>query len=162
MSKLVPLIFVIVGLLAGGGAGLLLRDEPAALGDAEVEAVKPTEEASEPATSESAGDRAYVKMNNQFVIPVLGETRVDALVVLSLSLETSTDATEEVYAHEAKLRDAFISVLFDFAYAGGFTDNFVFSPNLDALRFKLLEATKVAMPQKISRVLITDIVRQDT
>ena len=153
---------VLIGALAGGGAGWYFRAP-------EIETEMPLREIAKEEKSDaeiledgSDGERAYVKMNNQFVIPILGTRKVDALVVLSLSVETKPEDTEDVYAKEAKLRDAFISVLFDFAYAGGFNDNFVHSPNLDALKFKLLEAAEIAMPNTISRVLITDIVRQDT
>ena len=66
----------------------------------------------------------YVKLNNQFVVPVVEDGRVAAMVVLSLSLEVEAGNTEAVYQREPKLRDAFLQVLFDHANVGGFCGSF--------------------------------------
>lgn len=167
MKLLVPLLMTVVGFAIGGGVGFMTRPESAiAETDTGVEDGE-HEDASKSKnkdydTEDASNDRAYVKMNNQFVIPVLGKTRVTALVVLSLSLEVASSDTEAIYSQEPKLRDAFISVLFDYAYTGGFSEDFVSSPNLDTLRMKLLEAANAATTQNISKVLITDMVRQDS
>ncbi len=162
MKKLVPILFALIGFTIGGGIGFVTRTPPEQ--DSEQEGIDAKKEEAVAKHSDNAAleDRAYVKMNNQFVIPVLGTSRVAALVVLSISLEVSADDTEIIYTKEPKLRDAFIEVLFDYAYAGGFGADFVASANLDALKMRLLEAAEIAMPQKISDVLITDLVRQDT
>lgn len=156
IGKLLPVIFLIVGLALGGGAGLFLRPAPEPMPEgAEVAEEEETEE-------EEGAAVAFVKLNNQFVVPVVKKGRIAALVVLSISLETREDQTTVIYDHEPKIRDAFLSVLFDHSYGGGFDGAFTSSPNLEALRFSLLESTRAVVEDAVRDVLITDIVRQDT
>jgi hypothetical protein len=101
-------------------------------------------------------------MSNQFVVPVLKEGRISALVVLSLSLETAAGMRETVFAREPKLRDAFLQVLFDHANAGAFDGNFTASGRIDTLRRSLSEAARPILGAGVYDVLITDIARQDS
>ena len=163
MKIILPLLMLVVGVAGGGAAGFFLRETPEVTdpGDTAETETAEVEDAKAPAPP-VAEDVSYVKMNNQFVIPVLENERVSALVVLSIGLEVVEGSSEMVYAAEPNLRDAFLSELFDHAYAGGFSENFVNSPSLDRLRLRLLDAATIALPDTITKVLITDIVRQDT
>lgn len=159
MKKLLPILLAILGLGAGGAAGFALRPPPEPPAASE----KPTEKDKEAKAPEIAPeDRAFVKINNQFVVPVVQGDAVTSLVVLSISLEANEGDTELLYTHEPKFRDAFIGILFDYAYAGGFGADFTSSPNLDRLRVALRESAQSILPDKVLDVLITDIVRQDT
>jgi flagellar protein FliL len=154
MRKLIPILLAVIGLAAGGGAGLVLRPHPE---DASADETQPS-----PTTSpqeETLHD--YVKLNNQFVVPVVEGGRVSALVILSLSLEVDPGASEQIYAREPKLRDAFLQVMFDHANAGGFRGTFTDGSNLVLLRSALREVAMKTMGTIISDVLIVDIVRQD-
>jgi hypothetical protein len=167
---LFPAILGLVGLGAGIGAGLLLRPEAGPEGnpdgaaehaagtDAETHA---TEEADAHAEDEGVGPE-YVKLNNQFVVPVVQEGRVAAMVVLSLSLEVEPGSTEAVYQREPKLRDVFLQVLFDHANVGGFSGSFTDGSNLVVLRTTLKEAAALVLGTTVRDVLITDIARQDS
>jgi hypothetical protein len=104
----------------------------------------------------------YVKMNNQFVIPVVTDGRIKALVVMSLSLEVVKGAGEQVYAREPKLRDAFLRVMFDHANSGGFDGDFTSNGNMLHLREALGDAGRSVLGDLVSEVLIIDIVRQDS
>jgi hypothetical protein len=104
----------------------------------------------------------FVKLNNQFVVPVVAEGRVAALVVMSVSLEVAPGAREAVFSHEPKLRDSFLRVLFDHANAGGFDGIFTTSENLGTLRMALLEAARSVLGDRVADVLILDMMRQDT
>ena len=101
-------------------------------------------------------------MNNQFVVPIVDEGRVSAMVVLSLSLEVEPGNTEAVYQREPKLRDAFLQVLFDHANIGGFSGSFTDVSNLVVLRTSLKEAASRVLGTVVVDVLITDIARQDS
>ena len=117
----------------------------------------------ESAEAEDAeGGPEYVKMNNQFVIPVVERSRVAAMVVLSLSLEVEPGNTEAVYQREPKLRDAFLQILFDHANTGGFSGTFTDGSNLVVLRNSLKEAAVQVLGKAVTDVLITDIARQDS
>ena len=158
MRKLLPLLLALLGLAAGGGAGHFLRPAPPA---AETAAEHPTPE-DQPRAEAAEGEKPeYVKLNNQFVVPVVEGPRVAALVILSLSLETAPGSREAVFGIEPKLRNAFLQVLFDHANAGGFRGNFTDPNVLDSLRRALLEVARHELGPIVSDVLIVDIVRQD-
>lgn len=148
MGKLIPVLLALLGLGAGVGAGFFLRHEPA----------NPSVE--EPGEPEPVAD--YVKLNNQFIVPLVLDGRVDGLVILSLSLEISPGATETVFLREPKLRDVFLQVLFDHANAGGFRGSFTDGSNLILLRRALLEVAQRTLGDLVSDVLIVDIMRQDS
>ncbi|MFW2545422.1 flagellar basal body-associated protein FliL [Primorskyibacter sp. 2E107] len=167
MRKLLPIILALLGTGAGVGAGLFLMPpaeehaEGAAVDCVPVdghaaEAETPPEPEHEPAT------REYVKLNNQFVIPIMTEDRVSALVVAALSVETTIGSAEAVYSREPKLRDVFLQVLFDHANTGGFQGNFTNGNRMQDLRRGLLEAARPVLGDIVSDVLITEIARQDS
>lgn len=173
------MLLALAGLGGGVGAGLFLR--PAAEAGDHAAADEAGHAAEPPATEDAHGDSAakkghgsvdpsdhaeggpeYVKMNNQFVVPVVEDGRVDALVVLSLSLEVASGNTEAVYLREPKLRDAFLQVMFDHANVGGFSGSFTDGSNLIVLRTSLKEAAAMILGTTVRDVLITDIARQDS
>jgi flagellar FliL protein len=159
MRKLLPILLALLGIAAGVGAGVVLKpgEDHAAAPCGEVEAAPETEVLDAP--PELAHE--YIKMNNQFVIPVVQDGKIGALVVLSLSLEVSAGSGELVYAREPKLRDAFLRAMFDHANAGGFDGEFTSNGNLAPLRAGLLAAAGGILGEAVSDVLIVDIVRQD-
>jgi flagellar protein FliL len=171
MGKLLPVILALVGLGGGVGAGLFLRPAPSpedhAAESADLATAgehgdtadgEPTDAEGEP----EEGAPEYVKMNNQFVVPVVEDGRVAAMVVLSVSIEVTPGNTEAVYKREPKLRDVFLQVLFDHANTGGFSGSFTDGANLIVLRTSLKEAAVLVMGSAVRDVLITDIARQDS
>lgn len=173
MRKLLPILLALLGLGGGVGAGLMLRPPPAAVvainpcGETSGNVSEP-EAADDPVmTSHDEGDgeaptKEYVKLNNQFIVPVVGTGVVKALVIMSISLEVKAGSTEKVYLLEPKLRDSFLQVLFDHANAGGFDGAFTNSNNMEILRVALLETARKSLGSILSDVLIVDIVRQDS
>lgn len=162
MGKLLPILLALVGIAGGGAAGFFLRPAPEPVvkemgkdGEAgdEVKASKKPSESAEP---------AFVKLNNQFVVPVVSGDDVSALVVLSLTLETSPDYTAILYGLEPKIRDIALRELFNHAYAGGFDGHFTAPDKLDRLRNRLVKAVNVVASDTVTDVLIIDIIRQDT
>lgn len=163
MKKLLPILLIILGLGGGAGAGLMLRPAPPppemAAAPEEGAAETMPEEPAPP--EEEPADREYVKMNNQFIIPVILEEKIGALVVMSISLEVDIGGQAIVYAREPKLRDAFLQVMFDHANVGGFDGAFTNSNNLDILRAALFGVARKVLGPMVTDVLITDIARQD-
>jgi len=187
MRLLLPLLLAVVGAGAGVGAGLVLQPAPdpqeaeapadgSAAGDAEdaedaataaapVEEGRPDGPAADPMpgrTRLSLEETDYVRMNNQFIVPVLDDGRVRSLVVLSLSLETRVGLRTTIFTREPKLRSAFLSVLFDHANAGGFDHDFTSRARIGALRQALWEAGRPILGPDLVDVLVTDIARQDS
>lgn len=157
MGKILPLLLALLGLGAGAGAGLMLRPAPDPA-ETHTEGEAPPEKAELP--PEQQPD--YVKLNNQFIVPVVEEGRVASMVILSLSLEVTTGGSEKVYAVEPKLRDSMLQVLFDHANNGGFRGSFTDGSNLVLLRKALLEVGQSVLGEMVSDVLIVDIMRQDS
>ncbi len=159
VRKLFPIVLAVVGVVAGLGAGLFLRP-PAS----EAESSEPVEysEAQAATGDDTEALHEYVKLNNQFVVPVVERGRVAALVVLSLSLEVTPGLTEKVYEMEPKLRDGLLQVMFDHANSGGFAGSFTDGANLVVLRQALRETAGRIFGKDVSDVLIVDIVRQDS
>ena len=152
IKKLFPLILALVGLGTGIGGGIFLRPAPDPAAAAEAHSAE-----ADPETAPQ-----YVKLNNQFVVPVLQDGRVESMVILSLSLEVKPSSSEQVYAKEPKLRDVFLQVMFDHANAGGFRGSFTDGSNLILLRRALQEAGVSVLGDILTDVLIVDIARQDS
>ncbi len=157
IRKLLPILLGLLGLGIGVGAGMFLR--PAAPEQTPEEIAMAEEAAAE---AEPAEPPEFVKLNNQFIIPIVEEGKVVSMVIMSLSLEVATGATEVTYQQEPKLRDVFLQVLFDHANSGGFRGSFTDSANLVLLRKALIESAKSVLGKDVKDVLIADITRQDS
>ncbi|MEM9550337.1 MAG: flagellar basal body-associated FliL family protein [Pseudomonadota bacterium] len=178
LGKLIPILFLFIGTAAGVGAGLVLAPAEEEAGyDTETAGDKDgngkdkadhkdTAEKDAGQKDDGYGDEAdgsveYVKLNNQFVVPILQADKVAGMVVMSLSLEVPPGSSESIYSREPKLRDAILRVLFDHANIGGFSGAFTNSNNLDVLRIALREAATQTLSKQVYDVLILDIARQD-
>lgn len=165
MAKLLPIIFLLLGIGAGVGAGIALAPGSPPPEDAHAaEAAKPDshEPDSHGAEEGHGSENEFIRMNNQFVIPVIKNEMIAALVVMSLSLETRQGLSDDIYAREPKLRDVFLRVMFDHAGMGGFHGDFTNPEILDLLRSALLQVAQKELGPDVLNILIVDIVRQDT
>lgn len=176
MKLLIPLILLLIGLGGGVGAGLALRSAPetaaqaAANGEeknagsdahAEPSETRSGNNASSDHSGATAQNLEYIKLNNQFVVPIVTKDSVDSIIVMSLSLEIVAGQSEIVYLREPKLRDEFLRVLFDHANMGGFRGTFTDTGKLESLRTGLLQVAQNTLGSIATAVLITDITRQD-
>jgi len=181
MKKIIPIIIAILGLVAGAAAGFFLK--PAPPKNDKAHQTEPTAHQSPESTAAGAhggetkaantqkegpvqgeakpGDVEYVKLNNQFVVPVVSGERVASLVVLSISIEVTAGNKEVVFSREPRLRDALLRALFRHANAGGFEGDFTDGEKMTDLRSSLFEAARKVLGNAVSDVLITNIVRQD-
>ena len=169
-ALLLPLILLILGTGAGVGAAIALKPEPAEE-DETAENCLPGETVAGEAPSASAGtadhgsdagaEAEYAKLSNQFVVPVIHDDTIAAMVVLSLSVEVPPGGKDPVFAAEPKLRDAFLQVLFNHANAGGFSGNFTATSTMRTLREDLRSVAQTVVGDIARDVLVLDIVRQD-
>lgn len=169
MIKLViPLVLGLIGAGAGIGAGLMLKPAPE---PAMEEGMAKDVTAKSDAAKDVAGEKdeeasgeaeaIFVKLNNQFIIPVIEGGQIVSMVVLSLSLETRAGGQEIIFQREPKLRDSFLQVLFDHANSGGFSGAFTGGARLDQLRTALQRAAQRDIGDYAVGVLVTDLARQD-
>lgn len=166
MIKLIlPVLLAAIGTGAGVAAALALRPPPEIEVEAETHEMSESETSHEPAAKkEDASEgvtREYVKLNNQFIVPIVRHDLISALVVIALSVEVGSGQKDEIYLREPKLRDSFLQVLFDHANMGGFSGEFTDANTLAMLRGALREAAQRDMGEMVSDVLIIDIARQD-
>ncbi|MEM6939020.1 MAG: flagellar basal body-associated protein FliL [Pseudomonadota bacterium] len=157
------MVLLLIGAGAGVGAGIFLRPEPAPVEMTEAEKKEIEAKSEEPYGPDNpAPAMEYAKLNNQFVVPVVKDAEVVALVVLALSVEVPEGTKESVFLREPKLRDSFLQVLFDHANIGGFDGAFTSADNLSVLRTALREAGQKDLGEDIvNDVLILEIARQD-
>lgn len=161
MRKIIlPIALLVLSLSAGAGAGLFLRPAGETGADAEAPEAATVAPAHSPAEDGHAPE--FVKLPNQFVVPIVDGKRVVSLMVLSLSIEVMAGETSRVFAYEPKLRDGFLRMLFDFANSGGFSGEFTETATLDVLRHGLLNVAKGILGEPVIDVLITDLIRQDS
>lgn len=162
VKKLFPILALLLGLAGGGGAALLLAppeadqdtDEPASKAETPV---APSAETSDGAD----GDTEIVKLPNQFVVPVILNNRVRAMVILAVALEVETGRGDEVRTLEPKLRDTFLAELFSLAALGGFEDELISRKTLTLVKRALTERSREVLGMDNVTVLITDMARQD-
>jgi flagellar protein FliL len=162
LSKLLPVVFLLAGTGIGVGSAIFLPGGSES-GNADSEAA-PVEnsEGKKPETGGASGEFEFVQMSNPFVVPVVEDGKVSAMVVLSLSLEAKAGMREKIFSLEPKLRDNFLRVLFDHANMGGFSGAFTRTDTLDILREALLNVARDQVGEGVNAVLIVDIARQDT
>ena len=173
MRLIIPLVLLLAGVGGGIGAGFVLGGAEETPADAEEETVdEPAADEDEEESAEDEGDpprvqptdndTEYVRLNNQFVVPVVRNGSVRSLVVLGLAVEVGSGQSSEVFNRELRLRDSFLRALFAHANAGGFDGRFTEDSALAPLREALLEAAiQILGPEITHEVLVTDINRQD-
>ena len=153
MRKLLPLLIALLALAGGVGAGMALRPPPA-----EPDAAMVTT----PAYPVADGPTEVLRLPSNFLIPLLSEGRVRAMVVVALALELVPEHGIDLARHEARLRAIFLQMLFDYANLGGFDGVFTAGEQLLTLRRSLLEAARLEFGDKVHDVLIVDLLRQES
>ncbi len=170
MRILLPVILLLVGIgggvaagkiLAGGEASASEGGQDAAIGDDDADASGTGDDAEYGNASDPSGLYEYVRLNNQFIVPVIRQGSVRSLVVLSLTVEVQNGENAVVYEREPRLRDAFLRVMFSHANVGGFDGSFTTVDAMAPLRSGLREAARQILGDIVNDVLIVDIVRQD-
>lgn len=156
---LVPVIFLLLGLGGGVAAGLFMA-EPAPSETVE-EADETAEIDPDPSGPSPTGQTEFVRLNNQFVVPIVRDGTVRSLVVMSLTLEVALGNNQTVFNQEPRLRDSFLQAMFAHANAGGFDGSFTQAVTMAPLRRALRDAARQSLGEIVHDVLIVDITRQD-
>lgn len=171
MGKILPVLLLLIGTGAGFGAGVMLAPPPEPCPEPGAESEEPlpdhciveevpVEDELEPVEEEEP-QVEFVRMSDQFVIPVLDDGVVRSLVVLSITLEVDIGQTAAIFAIEPKLRDAILRALFDHANVGGFDGNYTEALRTEKLENIILEVARKTAGSTVQNVLILDLLRQD-
>jgi hypothetical protein len=111
--------------------------------------------------SKSSDSFEFLKFKRQFVVPVVNEDRVGALVLLNIGISLSGDVKDELYQLEPKFRDAFMRELLGMSNSGYFNDELTDPQTYEILRETLLRAAKEIEKDGVKDILILDFARQD-
>ena len=159
MARVLPALIGAVGLLAGLGVGAAMKlPDASSTRDADSGM---TLTAGPGPGQDASTDREAVALDNQFIVPVVVDGRIESLVILTLSIEVAAGGRRVVQSRGPRLRAALLQVLFDHANAGGFSGNFTEPGRLRDLRQALGEAARKVLDGRQAEVLVLDMLRQD-
>lgn len=165
IAKLLPVVLLALGAGAGVGAGVALRPAPAAVPDGGGADVAATDGAEDHESGDGGGhgkgEEIFVDLDQQFVVPVLEDGRVNSMVVMSLTLDVTAEAEELAQTRRPRLRDSFLRVMLDHANTGGFDGTFTSNGAMDRLRGALKDVGRRELGPGLREVLILDFNRQD-
>lgn len=167
MKKILPILIILIAAIGGAAGGMMFRPPAEMMDEAdpmvgEGEMSEKEMETEETSTIEDMqGEYDYVKFSRQFVIPVISDGGVKALVVADIQLEVEPGTSEAAFSREPKLRDAFLKVLYRIAHTGGFDGSLVSDYILKDMHDDLKASARAILGDSLHDVLITDLLRQD-
>ncbi|MEL6317614.1 MAG: flagellar basal body-associated FliL family protein [Pseudomonadota bacterium] len=177
MKKLLPVILPILGIVAGGGVGYVLKPEPE-IAPLDAEAMLETGDAQSKAAEKAAnhqdafGDAAapepaavdsiYHPLSRKVIVPYRRPDGANAFVLLDLNLELSPENPGLAETHEPRLMDAFLRTVVSFTTTGAFDDPSQASALLRDLNAELLKSAQAVLGGGVVRnVLIVNLVTQE-
>lgn len=108
-----------------------------------------------------SGDTDFIKFKRQFVVPVLKDNAVDALILINLALEVPASKRDEMFRLEPRFRDGFIRELLQLSDDGYFDQELTSSDTYEILRETLSRAADDISEGGVKKILILDLSRQD-
>ncbi|SES91844.1 hypothetical protein [Paracoccus homiensis] len=169
MKKILTLVLPLIALLGGAFAGDMLRSDAAPTGADHADDAahaesppkdKPADHAKDDHGEAAKTAAAVFSFPGQFFVPLARNGDMGAMMILTLSLETTEDQLQMLQTREHRLRDALLRQLLIAANTGAFDGNYTTEARLLPLRESLLTAAAPIGDDKISAVLIEAIARQ--
>ena len=180
MKKLLlPILLLLIGTGSGVGAGFLLKPapepEPLPEAGADMAAAAPCGPVANPHATPAAGDAhasdaepieavagsEFAALDDQFIVPVMEQDQLVAMMAITLSVEVPPGEMAKVYAVEPRLRGNLLQDMFEHSNIGGFSGNYTATDKMRILRQDLLRSTRDILGETALDVLIIDIKRQD-
>ncbi|MEN8658529.1 flagellar basal body-associated FliL family protein [Marivita sp.] len=160
-KKIMPAFALLLGLGGGGTAAIVLAPAEVDTPTSDAQVSEPDEPA-DSINDDGSDNLEIVKLPSQFVVPVITENRVKAMVILTVALEVEAGQGDRVRTLEPKLRDEFLAELFSLASIGGFEDELISRQSLELVKRALSARSNEVLGTKGVTVLIIDMARQDT
>ena len=107
------------------------------------------------------GGDVFVELDQQFIVPVIAEGRVNSMVVMSVTLEVAPETQGPAQERQPRIHDRFLRVMLDHANSGGFDGTFTANGAMDRLRQALLETGRNELGSGLNDILILDLNRQE-
>lgn len=175
---LLPLLLLLIGTGSGVGAGFLLKPTPEPVPEAGSDLASaapcgPVEAGDHAAAAgedhvtdaqpiEAVAGSEFAALENQFIVPVMENDTLVAMIAMTISVEVPLGETAKVYAVEPRLRDNLLQDMFQHSNIGGFSGNYTATDKMRILRQDLLRTARDILGETALDVLIVDIKRQDT
>lgn len=112
---------------------------------------------------DSYGESAisYYKFSREFIIPLMREEQVEALIIMNLNLEIESSVSGMLFTKEPKLRDNIMSTLIELSNDGVTLDNFSRVESYETIRSMILQNLNSEIGPGILNVLILDMAKQE-
>ncbi|MCA8901816.1 MAG: hypothetical protein KDA53_11250 [Hyphomonas sp.] len=108
-----------------------------------------------------SSDVIYFKFSREFVVPIMGEERVESLVILNINLEADSSISGKLFSMEPKVRDNIMTTLIELASDGETMRTLGDVDSYETMRTMVLMNLKKVFPSGIENVLIVDMGKQD-
>lgn len=109
----------------------------------------------------AADDVSYYKFSREFVVPVMENGTVTALVILHLYLEVDSEVSGGLFQKEPKLRDNIMTTLIEVGRRENIYDNLTNPESYETLRAAIADNLESVISEGLHGVLIVDFARQD-
>lgn len=176
ITKILKLLVPLVALLAGAAVGFVLKP-PSDTTTENMPANQSSEsdpdhgDASSDSSHDTASDhnghgaeengKAWLEFSRQFFVPLVRQGDGAGVIIMSISLETDSENLSSLNDQEIRLRDIILRQLLIAANTGRFDGNFTTEGRIRGLRKQILTAVQEVVGQKVTAVLISDLLRQD-
>lgn len=111
--------------------------------------------------AKSSEEKEFLNFKRQFVVPVLRDDSVSALILLNIAIETPAGKRDDMYRLEPRFRDAFIRELLQLSDSGYFDAELTSPETYEVIRETLYRAASDISNEGVGDVLILDLTRQD-
>lgn len=106
------------------------------------------------------GQLSYFEFRREFIVPVLSDGRVDALVIININLEVEPSLSEKLFNMEPKLRDNIMTSLVGLSSESYIFKNITDVQNYETIRSVVLANLRAEVASEIRNVLIMDVAKQ--
>ena len=174
MKQILPIVITLVAVAGAGFAALTIKGGPATPpeaadghggggghGDGHGGGVKKVKGHGDGHGGGGGSGYGYFNFRRNFIVPVIGKERVQALVLISVSIEMPEDKIEEVQTREPNIRDAFMKALLAMSYEGVFNQDITNPDVYNEIQKRLYETAKVSVDKDVKSILLVDFARQD-
>ncbi|MEZ5946736.1 MAG: flagellar basal body-associated FliL family protein [Hyphomonas sp.] len=108
-----------------------------------------------------SGNMMYFKFSREFVVPLMGENRVESLIILNINLEADDAISGQLFSMEPKIRDNIMTTLIELSSDGETMRTLGNVESYETMRTMILMNLKKVIPSGIENVLIVDMGKQD-
>ncbi|MEM6649927.1 MAG: flagellar basal body-associated FliL family protein [Pseudomonadota bacterium] len=163
MSKILPLIIVLIAVGASGFAAMTLRGGgEASTGDSATAKGKNGEiHTVEGETGVDPSQFNYFQFQRNFIVPVTNERTIGSILLLNLSVEIKTSDVEQFRPREPRIRDNFMRTLLGLSHEGYFNGDITAPGVYDEIQNRLTATARASMDDDVNNVLIIDFARQN-